>query len=209
MIFYVLGIILIKSVRRIWKFYKEENPEALNTRVMCLHASAFGLYLFGLTILGLLMFIYFVHPTHKSLEALLISYFVCSLINLMAQFLLCKIFFDLGKKENVQVEVLPTQSDVEVAEFDEEAEMMARIWNSFNRATNLVDSQSSQRTIVSVKELRRIRVSHLSHGSGSAGDGAQEQIVTWTQSVPDIDQSSISLLQEPSSHTSVEGEHNE
>jgi hypothetical protein len=51
-----------------------------------------------------------------------------------SEVLLCWIFWHLSHKEESDLDASTDSNDVpQVAEFDEEADLMARIWNSFNR----------------------------------------------------------------------------
>lgn len=129
----VSGIILVKSVFAVREFFLKKNDEdSMNTRMMALHASAFGLFLivdvinFG----SFLIFVLFPNTVAWPI------YQVCATImifgSFVAQLLLAKIFWNFGEKESTDSETsrLPT---VRTAEYDDEAELQARIWNGFHR----------------------------------------------------------------------------
>ena len=58
-----------------------------------------------------------------------------NIISFFAQCLLCVIFWQLGTKVEVdETDGETSYGEVQVEEFDEEAELQARIWNGFTRA---------------------------------------------------------------------------
>jgi hypothetical protein len=146
------GCILIMAVFKIKKFYREHGIESqLNTGTLWLHSSAFGLYLFteALSVVSNSLYVLFgaggesaIDNTIDSINAIVqTSWFFLSAI---AQCLLCVIFWDLGTRreehtlETNDLEVTRTTFKTEVQtvvveDFDEDAELQAKIWNQFSR----------------------------------------------------------------------------
>jgi hypothetical protein len=132
----VSGAYLISGVLRIRSYFKKnESDLAINTRMLLLHSAAFGLYLFGaLAYYGTYTLCY-LHTTEGTLSLYYEVALVCKFVNLIALSLLCVILWNLGdpSQNELRASLLSSNSSgsqkVVVAEFDDEAEIQARIWN--------------------------------------------------------------------------------
>lgn len=135
----ISGVFLLKGVTEIRKFYREKKIEdRLNTKTVVLHAGAFGLYLF-VTLIGYTCYAIYVafnsQPwAEKLYEGVLIPWYFFGFI---AELLLCIILWDLIKKNEdtvIPTEMLEKSADaIVVEEFDQDAQVQARIWNKFMR----------------------------------------------------------------------------
>lgn len=109
---------------------------------MGLHAWAYGLFLFS-TVLSFGSFMLYVVLPVK----MLLFYVWCNtfmyLVAFVAQLLLCAILWDLGTPVHDRTE---SHESLKVEDFDEEAEVQARIWNSFNRE-QLAKSSTAEHAI--------------------------------------------------------------
>lgn len=165
-LFVITGAYLIASVTRIRQAYNQIAVEALNTRNMALHASAFGLFLISSVVVTITQTLQiFFTESPKIYKVYNVTYYFYLFANFFSQALLCVIFKDLGKKENLvseqddaMLESVSSASSVKVDEFDEEAQLQAQIWNQFEQRTALDDSERAM-TYVSHKALVKSMVS--------------------------------------------------
>lgn len=102
----------------------------LNTKTMLVHASSFVIFMVTVALVMVGTVIYSFKPDNKFANLFYsITLFFNYLGSFISQTLLCIIFWDLGK---VQVtDHSQSHDSIQVAEFDEEAEVQARIWNQF------------------------------------------------------------------------------
>ena len=70
------GIVLVKSVVSVVRFFKENNASSyINTGMLCQHAAAFGLYLFTSTAYYFTWAIFTMHDSVQIFKMFLISLF--------------------------------------------------------------------------------------------------------------------------------------
>jgi hypothetical protein len=99
-----------------------------------LHSSAFGLFLISVVIGYTSYTIYALNPEGPRAENqynyVLIGWY---LISAIAQLLLCVILWELGSKPDDQSENENVYSSIVIEDFDDQAEVQARIWNKYMR----------------------------------------------------------------------------
>jgi len=127
----ISGTYMIHAIFKIKAFFdRQEASNELNLVVMILQGSAFGLYLLADLLYYVLRTLYFIKSSR--IEMLNTSITVYLWMNFVAQLLLIAIFWDLGKPlEEVREDTMDSTPIIE--DFDDEAEMMARIWNTFQK----------------------------------------------------------------------------
>jgi hypothetical protein len=137
----VSGVILLKSVVKIRRFFREHNgDDSLDTAAMCRHASCFTLYLLSATAY------YLMYSISTIDSAYLDAYFWTSIVYLfvtcISNLLLAYIYYDINKdqlqaraevkaEEEALQALKESRDEVKVVEFDNEAELNANIWNNF------------------------------------------------------------------------------
>jgi hypothetical protein len=126
----ISGVFLISSVFTIREFFKSKDAsEVINTSNMILHAGAFGLYLLADVVYYIAMDLNVIWPENPQVVRFFDDACVFFIFaNFMAQLLLVVIFWDLGRKE-LAVDDDDSAVNLVTGEFDEEAELQARIWN--------------------------------------------------------------------------------
>jgi len=126
----VSGILLINGVYLIHSFFKEIDAEVrINTKYLLLHGSAFGLYLLSDVILYTSYNVYIFNTERENQYMVASIFWVCA--SFFSQICLCAILWDLGSVIEVEREL--TDTSIQVIDFDEEAEVQAKIWNKFMR----------------------------------------------------------------------------
>lgn len=123
----------MRGVFNIRKYYQEtQTMDKLNVRTLVLHACAFGLYLVATSVVLVSLIIYVAFPfgeTSKDWFAICLS--VWFFLSTVSQLLLCAIFWQLATKQDLN-ETISTVgggfAPIVVQEFDEEAQIQARIW---------------------------------------------------------------------------------
>lgn len=139
----ISGFTLVQAIYRIRRFMSEQDDNSVDTKMMTLHASAFGLYLIsvvGLIIVNTLqLFDLDLKLTLFGVVIIAATVFLC--LSFIAQVLLCAIFWDLGRKKEKQEESEEEEfAEVTLEDWDEDAELQMRIWNSFLREQKQVSS---------------------------------------------------------------------
>jgi hypothetical protein len=125
----ITGIVLVSSVFRIKRIFRERNAENyINSGMLLRHASAFGLYL----VAAVVYFSFWTAVSMAPFDEKLYNIFLCvSASFFVAQFiseiLLCTIFWSLGTA--VPEPVIKEEESPEVVNFDEDAELQAGMWN--------------------------------------------------------------------------------
>lgn len=123
-----------------------------------LHSSAFGIYMLSTVGLAVGENFYMFALTEKAFQVYLGFYLYWILSSFAAQTLLVVIFWQLGtlSKETVCDDQSESFKSVKAEEFDEEAELTARIWNNFNRRNNtkLSDGSSNVWSIISATQIQ-------------------------------------------------------
>jgi drug/metabolite transporter (DMT)-like permease len=150
----ISGVILIVGVHRIRKFFKERNAtDYINTAMLLRHGFAFGLYLVCSTASAVMLLFVNLNPLNPAYFSLFCCVFIADLIGqLISELFLCEIFWHLGTdttKQSAQSEpgqeseqdeeILCEPVEVETEEFDEDAELQAKIWNSLVRSKSKDD----------------------------------------------------------------------
>lgn len=140
----VSGWILVRSVYRIRAFYKSRGQvESMDTKRTVVHATAFGLIIPSFLIAFGLLIAWVADETSASYRKFQTATTVGFLLSDVSEILLCVIFWHLSRKEPELTETADSSDIPRVSEFDEEAELMARIWNSFNRNESRDTEQTS------------------------------------------------------------------
>lgn len=128
----------------------------LNTRVLLVHAGAFGLYLLSEMVyyIAIILNVIFWQSRSGSFFESFYKFSCLFMIytNFLSQCLIIVIFWDLGKKKKQAPRPQPTEVEevprtesyqtVVVEEIDEEFEMQAQIWTNFIRKSHLGDAGS-------------------------------------------------------------------
>lgn len=99
---------------------------------MLMHAGAFGFYVVSEIVYAVCFSVYtqatiLQNGTPKD-EWLNFGNCQFMLTNFFSELFLAYLFWDLGRKEHVNFE-LESEGNLETADFDEDAELQARIWN--------------------------------------------------------------------------------
>jgi hypothetical protein len=129
----ISGVLLVASVLKIRAFFKRQQAEHfINVGMLVRHAACFGLFL--ITTIGYFgaFAMFSSHPGVKFYwDAFCWSHIFYYSGSMMSQVLLCVIFWNLGTstKEEDEDDVF----EVEIEDFDEDAELQANIWNSLVR----------------------------------------------------------------------------
>ena len=131
----ISGVILTKAVLVVRRFLIDnDHREMINLKQMLIHSGAFVMYL----VAEVVYYGTWTMRIDRSAENLLIyAQFGTSLyliLNFASQVLLMVIFYDLGDEEKVLFEDEEIELDpfaMMLAEFDEEQDLQARIWNRF------------------------------------------------------------------------------
>jgi hypothetical protein len=150
------GVYLNIGVYRIHSYFKDKQAEVrVNTKIMILHASAFGFYLLSDVILYSAYTVFIFYPNNITANNV---YTIASIIWVCASFIsqvcLCAIFWDLGSKPRQNEPRMPS---IRVEDFDEEAEVQSRIWNNFIRSRN----QQPGRYVVDAQLILSLKVDVL------------------------------------------------
>lgn len=108
------GVVLVRSVLSIRNFFRDKGKEDfINTGMLVRHALAFGLYLFITIIFFLAFTVYAFFPDSPKIFTIFnltaIGFYFGSLI---AQVLLCRIFWDLGKKVEARADSLNSRESI-------------------------------------------------------------------------------------------------
>jgi hypothetical protein len=119
----ISGWVLINSVLTIKKFLSSNNSSVVNIKTLLQQSAAFLLFLIGTAVYGVA---YTLYTATEGEDKAINNFMVVSLIALqvtsfISQCLICVIFRQLSEKTRIE--------SVEVAEFDQEAELQARMWN--------------------------------------------------------------------------------
>lgn len=135
------------SIRR---FFIDRNAaDFINTSMLLRHAACFIIYIVTTFSFFLAFGYYTFKPTIQVYEVAAVVGICFSLGSAVSQVLLCMIFWDLGKKIE-KADFDPTESrqqspsvlDVIVsADFDEDAELQANIWNSLVRRVEEISEE--------------------------------------------------------------------
>lgn len=133
----VSGIILVQGIVKVRLFFVNKGAEdSMDTKNHIIHSLSFILYLLA----GCVYYVMFsIHVFQPKLDVAWTHYFEAGIAmysaNFLAQILLVIVFWELGKKEQELPDTATecSEQEPEVEGFDEDAEMQARIWNSFNR----------------------------------------------------------------------------
>lgn len=143
----ISGIILVQSVVKIRRFFKERGDEGyINTKVLCQHATCFGSYLVACVFYYAAHSVYTMYPTSFYFYIFTWTSTAYLLGNVFSGLLLAQIFWSLGTDlsneqddpqgdEDGDKESLDF-TDTFIEEFDEDAILQARIWNSLVRDAN-------------------------------------------------------------------------
>jgi hypothetical protein len=165
------GVYMILGVIKISSFFRKMNAEEhVNNRVMLLHAFAFGLYSVSVTIWFIFNTIYGIDPSEQNLEFELYALVFVIISDFVSQALLVLILWDLGSPKSVKNNLSFLDQRVEsassinanppiVAPFDAEAELHARIWNSFqNEEVDVWDPDKYRINADSISSLKSSEV---------------------------------------------------
>jgi hypothetical protein len=169
------GFFLMKSVLSIRRFFIDHNAqEFINTRMLLRHATAFGLYITCtaafFTVLS--MYVWSPSTTLYNYTAGTGIFFNCG--SFISQVLLFNIFWDLSVKIEKPRDRFLGHQDVEIAEFDEDAELQANMWNSMVRQETL--SPDDQRNFVVTGESLL-----MSHRASIAGQPLPEAALNFSR----------------------------
>ena len=154
----------------------------IDTKQLCLHSSAFGIYL----VAQLMYFSTWTIRTNRKNESNLL--FIAQLgtscyilFNCVSQVLLCVIFWDLGKQDNIELDLDDLAEEdilntLEVQDFDEDADLQARIWNRFQREdrsgsmarSTMRLSRKSDKKASTLSLNRKSTAKHISTGVNSS-----------------------------------------
>ena len=161
----ISGFYLIGSITKIRSFFtSQKEGERLNNSILALHASAFGLYLVSV------IFFYACQTFKASVPQsspdlfkfannlfswALIGYLFC---NWISQLLILVIFWDMGYRKE-EYEVIRASQIEATGDFDEEAEMQARIWNRFQEDDRRQTYRVSMSSIISSRASAVLPVS--------------------------------------------------
>jgi hypothetical protein len=128
----ITGGMLVKSVIQIRSFMKQNNEEdQMDTAALCRHALSFGLYMFAVFSYNVTYIVYTLKkPNDKWFVIWQSASIACWLLALISECLLAYIFCDFINVE-VEDEEDRAGSIAQTEEFDEEAELNAKIWNNF------------------------------------------------------------------------------
>lgn len=129
----VSGVCLFYAVHQINKFVKESGT-SINKRALITHALSFGLYLVGVIVMDCYYFNYQMKQSVSTeSEQARIEYmhaeFFWVASSFLAQLFLCAIFWQLGTNRNRAPADTEEYPEIEVVDFDDHAELQARIWN--------------------------------------------------------------------------------
>ena len=125
----LLGVILINSVLKIRRFFKERNDEGyIDTAALSRHAACFGSYTLLYTFYNLSFIVYANFPNLITWTIFMFSNIIYLYGNLFSEILLCQIFWSLGSKVQYAKNEIEQEMIIEFVE-DEEAELTANMWN--------------------------------------------------------------------------------
>ena len=95
------GIYLFTALYKINKSVKSQDDTQVNLKAMALHATSFGLFMASTLFF---MFFYFIYNYFdKMIKIEIISDGITKISSSLAQIVLCIIFWELGKKREIQV----------------------------------------------------------------------------------------------------------
>ena len=128
----ISGCVLIWAVCSIWSYLKQSDNETelANLRVLVLHSTAFGLFLMSVIAMSVFSAWYYVDQYNANVEK---RYLICLIVEMicsfMSQFLLCVIFWVLSYRDENRGTFTSSNVSLEVADYDQDDELQARIWN--------------------------------------------------------------------------------
>lgn len=110
------GVMLVSSVYKIKKFFRENNAEdCINTAMLWRHALSFGLFLASSVMFFSMLCLFSWFPANKKIEnAFYISQSLYMIASTISQFLLCQIFWRLGRKHTPTHEAVPERPDFDI-----------------------------------------------------------------------------------------------
>ena len=160
----VSGCILVWSVFKIRAFMlaTQTKTYVLNVKSMCLHASSFGLYTLSLAVFTVFQARYLFDPSKEAAKASQLSQIAMFIFSFFSQCLLCVIFLQVNTKtettETKEDEESSSAVTIKVEDFDEDAELQARIWNSFTRAVHGVRNTVNElsKSTVTAQQIMRL-----------------------------------------------------
>lgn len=130
----ISGVILVVGVTRIRMFFKEREAEDfLDTKMLWRHALSFGLYLMSTVLWATTTAIQNIHSTSFTDKLWDVAATGDLIIQLIAQIMLCEIFWQWGKRTVEQAIDEETENHnfpaIETDDFDD-SDLNALIWNT-------------------------------------------------------------------------------
>lgn len=123
----VSGFVLVRSLLKVRSFFKDRDAaDSIDIRALLRHAAAFGLYLVATVVDISAMVLVVAFPSDVTLRIYLGVEVFWALMLFVSQVLLGIIFWNLGTSEDEPTSVI-------VADFDEDAELQANMWNMLVR----------------------------------------------------------------------------
>ena len=139
----VSGTMLIWAVLSIRSYLKSQGDdgEQINLWTLLVHASSFALFLIGSTANTVLYSIEVVKYTEKTYINYLVANTFMQYCSFLSQCLLCVFFWQMSTKEPDPEPAEESESgEVQTESWDEDAELQARIWNSYLRERHGIES---------------------------------------------------------------------
>jgi hypothetical protein len=149
----VSGLILVWSTISIHRFFKARNQtDYINTPMLLRHAAAYALYLLSSMFYFGSLFVYILSPfSAKASTVFLYSVVIFMFAQMISELLLMTIFWDLGKALELEESFV---SEIEAVDFDEDAELQARMWNHLVRPEVASMMVTSSRMSVKASVIR-------------------------------------------------------
>jgi len=108
---------------------------------MLIHAGAFGLFMLGSLVGSVMFVIWLLDYTPQTNRDLNIVDLVYAVFSFISQCCICQIFWHLGDAEILTIRDSESYAEVVVQEFDEEAQLMTRIWRQFIRKSIVAEEE--------------------------------------------------------------------
>jgi hypothetical protein len=146
----ISGCILLWSLYKIWNYIKRDSDKSngMNIKMMALHAVTFVFLIIADAVMLVYYAHYLLHPNvTSSIVELFYSYDVQYTSMFISQTILCLLFYYITKPDDNLEDGNTTAPSLRVTEFDADAELQARVWNSFMRKDRL-QSVDRTRTII-------------------------------------------------------------
>jgi hypothetical protein len=164
-------------VLKVRRYFNDKHAQdQMNSAIMLLHASAFGIYLLSVSLVMVARTYGGITENQQFLNKTLTAAIIGDFIS---QLLLIAIFWDLGKPENIrrESEISSTMfAAVEVDEFDDEAELQARIWNRFQRGDRF-EKGTYRVTAASILQMRATHASFISSSSQKSSKDVRLSVI--------------------------------